>query len=111
MGARPPRGLKGFNPFSGSNPLVTGSRPVKRDEVPLTLSTVVNILHKPLDKGCISLYAEHMQKAVVIRVRKETRDKLHSITNPGQTLDGIITQMIDLWEKQKKEATVAKTST
>jgi len=44
-----------------------------------------------------------MQKAVVIRVRKETREKLHSIKNPGQTLDGIITQLIDLWIKTKKE--------
>jgi hypothetical protein len=44
-----------------------------------------------------------MQKAVLIRVKKETRDKLHSIKNPGQSLDGIITQMIDLWRKVKKE--------
>jgi len=44
-----------------------------------------------------------MQKAVLIRVRKETRDRLHSIKNPGQTLDGIITQLIDLWVKTKGE--------
>jgi len=44
-----------------------------------------------------------MQKSTApIRVRKETRDRLHSIKNPGQTLDGIITQLIDLWEKLKK---------
>ena len=40
----------------------------------------------------------------VIRVRKETRDRLHSRKHPGQTLDGIITEMIDLWERQKLEA-------
>jgi len=43
---------------------------------------------------------------VPIRVRKETRDRLHVVKNPGQTLDGIITQMIDLWEKQKKQEAV-----
>ena len=32
---------------------------------------------------------------------KETRDRLHSTKHPGQTLDGIITQLIDLWERQK----------
>jgi len=40
---------------------------------------------------------------VLIRVKKETRDKLHSIKAPGQTLDGIITQLIDLWKEVKKE--------
>ena len=45
-----------------------------------------------------------MQKAVLIRVRRETRDRLHSVKNPGQTLDGIITQLIDLWEQEKLEA-------
>lgn len=44
-----------------------------------------------------------MQKPVTIRVRKETRDRLHAVKNPGQTLDGIITQLIDLWEKVKKQ--------
>lgn len=62
---------------------------------------------KPLDKGCIFVYNSCMQKAVVIRVRKETRDRLHAVKNPGQSLDGIITQMIDLWEKQKKLEAVA----
>ena len=47
-----------------------------------------------------------MQKTVPIRVRPETRDRLHSVKNPGQTLDGIITQLIDLWEKVKKQDTV-----
>jgi len=47
-----------------------------------------------------------MPKTVPIRVRKETREKLHSIKNPGQTLDGIITQMIDLWERIKRGETV-----
>jgi len=45
-----------------------------------------------------------MPTAVLIRVKKETRDRLHSIKNPGQTLDGIITQLIDLWEREKLEA-------
>lgn len=53
-------------------------------------------------------YNHHMGKSVVIRVSKETRDKLHSIKNPGQTLDGIITQSIDLWERQKLEAAQPK---
>ena len=44
-----------------------------------------------------------MQKAVVIRLRRETRDRLHSVKNPGQTLDGITTQLIDLWVKTKRE--------
>jgi hypothetical protein len=44
-----------------------------------------------------------MQKSCEIRIKKETRDRLHRIKNPGQTLDGIITQMIDLWEKLKKQ--------
>ena len=43
-----------------------------------------------------------MPKAVSIRVNKETRDRLHAVKNPGQTLDGIITQLITLWEKVKK---------
>jgi len=38
---------------------------------------------------------------VLIRVSKETRDRLHSVKNPGQTLDGIITQLIDLWVGEK----------
>ncbi|GAI66790.1 unnamed protein product [marine sediment metagenome] len=45
-----------------------------------------------------------MLKTVPIKVRRETRDRLHAVKNPGQTLDGIITQMIDLWEKVKEEA-------
>jgi hypothetical protein len=49
-----------------------------------------------------------MRKSAVIRVSKETRDKLHSIKNPGQTLDGIITQLIELWEQQKLGAAQAK---
>jgi len=42
-----------------------------------------------------------MQKAVPIRVKRETRARLHAVKYPGQTLDGIITQMIDLWEREK----------
>ena len=49
------------------------------------------------------MYANCMQKSCEIRIKKETRDRLHRIKNPGQTLDGIITQMIDLWEKLKKQ--------
>ena len=43
-----------------------------------------------------------MRKSVLIRVNKETREKLHAIKSPGQTLDGIITQLIELWEKVKE---------
>jgi len=40
------------------------------------------------------VYIYGMQKAVTIRVRKGTRDRLNAVKNPGQTLDGIITQLI-----------------
>ncbi|MBA7470435.1 hypothetical protein ES707_05721 [subsurface metagenome] len=63
----------------------------------------------PLDKDCFGRYNPSMRSTVLIRVRKETREKLHSTKNPGQTLDGIITQMIDLWEKQKKLEAVGAT--
>jgi len=43
-----------------------------------------------------------MLKAVLIRIRRETRDRLHKVKHPGQTLDGIITELIDLWEREKK---------
>jgi len=45
-----------------------------------------------------------MRQTVLIRVRPETRDRLNSVKNPGQTLDGIITQLIDLWGREKLEA-------
>jgi len=54
------------------------------------------------------LNAYHVQKAVSIRVRKGTRDGLHSIKHRGQTLDGIIGELIDLWERQKQEAAQSK---
>jgi hypothetical protein len=47
-----------------------------------------------------------MPKTVLIRVEKETREKLHAIKNPGQTLNGILIQMIALWnarQRKKKE--------
>lgn len=43
-----------------------------------------------------------MQKTVLIRIRKETRDRLHKVKYPGQTLDGVVTQMMDLWIREKK---------
>jgi len=49
-----------------------------------------------------------MRGTVLIRVKKETRDRLHSVKNPGQTLDGIITQLIDLWVQQKQEVEQTK---
>jgi hypothetical protein len=48
-----------------------------------------------------------MQKTVLIRIRRETRDRLHELKNPGQTLGGIITQMIDLWVREKKPEPVS----
>jgi len=42
-------------------------------------------------------------QTVLIRVRRETREKLHAMKYPGQTLDGFITLLIELWEKAKKE--------
>ena len=70
------------------------------------MTLVVDFFDKPLDKDCLLWYSHRMQKTVPIRVRKETRDRLHSVKNPGQTLDGIITQLIDLWEKVKKQEAV-----
>jgi len=43
-----------------------------------------------------------MPKTTFIRVSKETRDKLHNIKYPGQTFDGIITQIIEFWIREKK---------
>ncbi len=57
----------------------------------------------PLDKDRLLWYRYCVQKTVPIRIRPETRDRLHSVKNPGQTLDGIITQLIDLWGKEKKK--------
>ena len=50
------------------------------------------------------LYYDNIPKSVSVRLRKEPRDRLHSNKNSRETLDGIITQMIDLWERQKREA-------
>ena len=44
-----------------------------------------------------------MTTTVLIRIKKETREKLHAIKNPGQSLDGFITQLINLWEKEKEK--------
>jgi len=68
-----------------------------------SISMVVDILHKGVDTYRPLVYIYGMQKAVTIRVRKGTRDRLNAVKNPGQTLDGIITQLIDLWEKVKKQ--------
>ena len=51
-----------------------------------------------------------MQRTVPIRVRPETRARLHLVKNPGQTLDGIITQLLDLWEKVREKETVGATT-
>ena len=51
------------------------------------------------------MQANGVPKSVNVRIKIETRDRLHSVKNPGQTLDGIITQLIDLWEKLKKYET------
>jgi len=48
-----------------------------------------------------------MPKTVLIKVRRETRDRLKAVKYPGQTLDGIITLLIDLWEKKKNQEAVA----
>ena len=60
-------------------------------------------MYKGVDKDCRLVYVKSMEKTVSIRLRKVTRDRLHSIKNPGQTLDGIITQLIDSWKKVKEE--------
>lgn len=68
------------------------------------MSTVVNIFAKPLDKDGILLYIYCVRHSTVtIRVTKETRDRLHAIKNPGQTLDGIITQLVDLQETEEEK--------
>jgi len=41
-------------------------------------------------------------KGVPIRIKPQTRARLHRIKHVGQTLDGIITELIDLWEAQKR---------
>lgn len=68
----------------------------------------------PLDKDCLPLYNNRMRqktartKTVPIRVRPETREKLHKLKNPGQSLNGFITQLIDFWEKEKLKEEAAQ---
>jgi hypothetical protein len=78
---------QGQLPAGGYEAVITAAGPRQRT---LPLQTLID--------------RDGVPKSVPIRVRKETRDRLHSIKNPGQTLDGIITQLIDLWERQKLEA-------
>ena len=83
----------------------------KRPPFVVKSTKVVNILPKLLDKHRILVYIYCVpHSTVTIRVRKETRARLHAVKNPGQSLDGIITQMIDLWEKQKKQETAGATA-
>jgi len=49
----------------------------------------------------------NMSKTVPLKIRRETRDRLQAVKYPGQTLDGIITVLIDLWEKQKNQEAAA----
>ena len=78
--------------------------------MPCLLLTVNSFRLLPLDKDCLLWYINRMQRTVPIRVRPETRGRLHLVKNPGQTLDGIITQMIDLWEKVKEQEAVGATT-
>jgi hypothetical protein len=37
-----------------------------------------------------------------IKISRETLAKLRGVSHPCQSLDGIIRELIDWWEKQKK---------
>ena len=95
--------------FFGCNNTIAGGGKAKAvfDGYCLLLIVFTGFCLLPLDKDCFVRYNPSMRKTVLIRIKKETREKLHSVKNPGQTLDGIITQLIDLWKKQKNQEAVA----
>ena len=41
-----------------------------------------------------------------IAVSRQTKDSLDSVKHPGQSYDGIIRELIDLWKKVKEEEAV-----
>ncbi len=43
-----------------------------------------------------------------IKVQKATKDRMAELKAPGQSYDGFITQMLELWEKQKGVAPMKK---
>lgn len=43
------------------------------------------------------------RKRLNIAISERAKDDLDSIKHPGQTYDGIIQELIDLWKKVKEE--------
>ena len=42
-------------------------------------------------------------KRTTIAILERTKDDLDSVKHPGQTYDGVIQELIDLWKKVKEE--------
>jgi len=40
------------------------------------------------------------KKHITIAVLQQTKDALDSVKHPGQTYDGMIQELIDLWKKE-----------
>lgn len=76
----------------------------------MLVPVVANIAGSGLINGAeyFRFFVMPTSNGVDIRRKRRTRDKLHSIKNPGQTLDGIITRFIDLCEPEKLEVQQAK---
>ena len=45
-------------------------------------------------------------KRTTIAILERTKDDLDSVKHPGQTYDGVIQELIDLWKKVKEEEAV-----
>ncbi len=62
-----------------------------------------------VDTGVSSILAEvkvvtNESKRATIAILQRTKDGLDSIKHPGQTYDGVIQELIDLWKKVKEKA-------
>jgi len=44
-------------------------------------------------------------KRPTIAILQRTKDDLDSIKHPGQTYDGVVQELIDLWKKVKEQET------
>ena len=49
-------------------------------------------------------------KRTTIAILQRTKDGLDSVKHPGQTYDGVIQELIDLWKKVKEEARLKQRS-
>ena len=45
---------------------------------------------------------KHKMTRTTIGIKKSTKDKLDRNRSPGQCYDGFICQLVDLWEKSRK---------